>query len=407
MTKLKGKPGRKAKAKIHPREIRGANYLRNILDLLKPLHNHKDCPNRELHYDEYVAYILLYFFTPVLTSMRGLQQASEFDIIRNKLGLPRFSLGSFSEAGRVFKPEPLIRIIEELADRLDNIENVKKLLPEELALTAVDGTLLHAMPKMLWALWLDKENKAAKMHLEYNILKGIPTAATVTAGNANERTELESNLTANKLYVLDRGYACYDLLDNIIKHQSSFLVRVQNNAVYRVIEERPLTDKQRAMGITRDLVVSLGSEGHSELEKRKLRLVEIRVKEIPGQRRKNRVSSKKTFRTRSGDHTLLLVTDLLYLDAETIAELYRSRWQIELFFRWFKKVLQADQPLSLSKNGMTIIVYCALIASMLIVLWTGRKPTKRTYEMICFYFMGWVSEDDLAAHIERLPQATD
>ena len=48
---------------------------------------------------------------------------------------------------------------------------------------------------------------------------------------------------------------------------------------------------------------------------------------------------------------------------------------------------------------------CALIASMLVVLWTGRKPTKRTYEMLCFYFAGWASDEDLRQHLSRLEAA--
>jgi IS4 transposase len=83
--------------------------------------------------------------------------------------------------------------------------------------------------------------------------------------------------------------------------------------------------------------------------------------------------------------------------------LYRQRWQVELFFRWFKKVLEADHLLSLSENGLTLVMYCALIASMLVTLWTGRKPTKRTFEMLCFYLTGWASEETLLAHLAKLP----
>ena len=80
---------------------------------------------------------------------------------------------------------------------------------------------------------------------------------------------------------------------------------------------------------------------------------------------------------------------------------------MSLFFRWFKKVLQVEHLLSQNRNGLTIMVYCALIAMLLVRLWTGRKPTKRTYEMVCFYFLGWVSEDELAVHIASLPPAED
>ena len=53
------------------------------------------------------------------------------------------------------------------------------------------------------------------------------------------------------------------------------------------------------------------------------------------------------------------------------------------------------------------MVYCALIASLLIALWTGRKPSKRAYELICFYFLGWIGEAELAAHLDRLSPAVD
>jgi len=65
---------------------------------------------------------------------------------------------------------------------------------------------------------------------------------------------------------------------------------------------------------------------------------------------------------------MLLVTDRMDLPAEIIALLYRYWWQIELFFRWFKCILGCTHLLSLSRNGVSLQVYCALIASMLITL---------------------------------------
>jgi hypothetical protein len=67
-----------------------------------------------------------------------------------------------------------------------------------------------------------------------------------------------------------------------------------------------------------------------------------------------------------------------------------------------KQVLGCRRLLSRSQNGIEIQAYCAIIACMLISLWTGKKPTLRTYEMICFYFTGLASEEELLAHIEKL-----
>jgi IS4 transposase len=387
------KPGRRKKAPPKPNEIQGAKYLRNILRLLAPLRAHRDCANRDLHYDEYVAYMLLYFFTPVVTSMRGLQQVSTFGVIHRKLGLPRFSLGAFSEAGRVFDPALLVPIMGELAEKVADIHPDPRLARLPRTPILVDGSLLQALPKMVWALWVDEDHRAAKVHLQYSLLKAAPSHATVTEGNGSERTALKDTLAPDMLYVLDGGYADYALLASILDAGSSLLVRVRTCSVYEVLEKRPVSEAARKAGVEEDLIVRLGSKSARQLHAVRLRLLKLRVRDTRG--------------AAATERTLWLVTDLLDLDADLLATLYRNRWQIELFFRWFKKILQAEHLLSHNRNGLTLMVYCALIASLLVRLWTGRKPTKRTYEMVCFYFLGWVSEGELAAHIASLDPADD
>ena len=99
---------------------------------------------------------------------------------------------------------------------------------------------------------------------------------------------------------------------------------------------------------------------------------------------------------------LVLITNRLDLDAELLAVAYRYRWAVELFFRWVKCVLGCRHLLSQGMNGVRIQVYTAFIASLLISLWVGRAPTKRTYEMLCFYLSGWATEAELITHIDRL-----
>ena len=99
---------------------------------------------------------------------------------------------------------------------------------------------------------------------------------------------------------------------------------------------------------------------------------------------------------------LLLASSCSDLDAAWIALGYKFRWTVELFFRWFKCILGCRHLLATSANGVAIQVYVALIASLLLVLWTGRKPTKRTWEMIQLYLMGWASLAEVQVHLERL-----
>ena len=66
---------------------------------------------------------------------------------------------------------------------------------------------------------------------------------------------------------------------------------------------------------------------------------------------------------------------------------------------------KAGSILSQRLSILTLVVYCGPIASLLITLWTRRKPTKRTYEMLCLYLMGWADEDEMEAHVAKLQPA--
>ena len=216
---------------------------------------------------------------------------------------------------------------------------------------------------------------------------------------------MKSSLSSGKLYCLDAGYREYQLLDSIIQKKSSFVVRLQDNTSYETIEEHQLSKADREAGVIFERTVRLGCKTRRDILSRPVKIIQIHYfdeRVLSGYKRKSRVSSKKTFRTRSPEHTLLIVTDRTDLLAELIGLLYRYRWQIEIFFRWFKCILGCQHLLSLSQNGIQIQIYCAVIASLLIRLWTGRKPTKRTFEMICLYFQGWATMDELMEHIEGL-----
>lgn len=399
--------GRPKKNPIQEKDLQGFKFLHKFIPLLKKFHLVKDHHNRDLHFDQYIVLILLYFFTPVLTSLRGIQQASYLKKVKKIVGIKGASLGSLSEASSVFDANLISPLIKELAKKAIPLEKDPKLKSLQQTLVAIDGTLLPALPKMLWALWINDQNKAAKLHLEFDILKYTPINAEITDANTNEKTILRKTLSPNKLYILDAGYSEYKLFQNIIDINSSFVARLRDNAVWNNIEERPLTYDDRKAGVQRDMIVRLGCKEKQDDLTFNVRVVEVFHKGNSSRPRRSRVSSKKTFRTTDSDYTFLLVTDRMDLPAEVIALIYRYRWQIELFFRWFKCVLGCNHLISLSENGVSIQVYCALIASMLITLWTGCKPNKRTFEMLCFYFMGLADDEELEHHIKKLKETED
>ena len=99
---------------------------------------------------------------------------------------------------------------------------------------------------------------------------------------------------------------------------------------------------------------------------------------------------------------MLIATNRLDLDADTIALIYHYRWQIEIFFRYFKHMLGCRHLLSYCDNGIELQTYAGIIACLLIALYTGGKPTKRTFEMFCWYAMGWASDEEMMDHISKL-----
>ena len=396
------KPGPQKKPPIREEDIQGFKYLDSFFKTLTRLHDVKDNQNRKLHYDQYLALMLLYFFTPVLTSLRGIQQATTLEKIQKRLGIKKTSMGSLSEASQVFDAKLLNPLLKELAEQTLPREKDPELKQIQQLIKAVDGTLLPALPKMLWALWQDDQHRAAKLHLEMDIFNHVPTAAVITDGNGNEKKILRTLLAPNTIYLIDAGYAEYKLLGDIIAALSSFVIRLRDNADYVIREEKSLTESDIAAGIQKDLLVTLGCKSKQNDCPHPLRIIQVFHKGDENDHRPSRVSSKKTFRTKDADYTLLLATNLLDLPAEIIALLFTRRWQIELFFRWLKCVLGCNHLVALSQNGLTIQVYCALISGMLITLWTGRKPTKRTFEMISLNFMGWASDEELERHIEQL-----
>jgi hypothetical protein len=380
----------KQQTPIQEKDLKGLKYFKLLGPLLDRLHDNATsrdrAGNRKLFYDQYACLLLLSFFNPIVNSLRSIQQASTLDKVQSLFGCNRVSRGSLSEASQVFDPELLHGIIGELAAKALPLIHGKE--AEALrGLTAVDGSLLPALPKMAWALWVDSKNRAAKMHVHFDVLKGVPVEATLTTGNGSETEQLRATLQALMLYVIDRGYAEYQLFQDIIDAGSDFIGRIRDNAVWTVVKERPLSPAAIAAGVLSDREVLLGGPKSGAVFKQTLRVIKV-------------LTGKKDAKGRL--EVLLLATNRLDLDAELVALGYRFRWAVELFFRWFKCILGCRHLLANSPNGITIQVYLAIIASLLISLWVGRKPTLRTLEMLQFYFIGWATEAELMNHIEQL-----
>jgi len=399
----------KRREKLTERQITALKYFDTLAPLLERLHDdgcaRDRAGNRQLHYDQYCLLILLYLFNPIVTSLRGLQQASELPNVQKKLGCSRAALGSLSEAASVFDPERLKEIVAELGAQLQPLGRDPRLRDVPGALTAVDGSLLSVLPKLMQASFLKRSTGSGlikwRLHTHFEVDRYVPMRIDVTpngGGPHDERAVLERTLEADRTYVMDRGYAKFALFNKIVAVGSSYVCRLRDNSVYEVLEERPLSDADRALNVLSDQLVALGRDKKGDARPdHSIRLVTVQISQHT-----SRGKYKGGSTGPGSDGILRIATNLLDVPAEVIALIYIHRWTIEIFFRFFKHVLGCRHLLSHSQQGIEIQTYCAIIACLLISLWTGRKPTLRTYEMICYYFTGLASEDDLLAHLAKL-----
>ena len=402
---------RRQASEVRESDIVGLKYFDRLMPLLERLHDvgtQRDrAGNRQLFFDQYCAYILLFLFNPIVTSLRGIQQASELKKVQKKLRCPRVSLGSLSEAIEVFDPEPVKRIASELAGQLEPLQSDRQFPDVKHLVTAVDGTVVRTLSRIVQAAYLRSPTDGRslsgwRLHTHFEVERGLPVRIDVTGasnqGQADERAVLHQTLQADRCYVLDRGYAQFSLFNAIVAAKSSYVCRVRDNSVYEVVESRPLSAEALAANVTFDAVVRMGQDRKGE-DRPAHPLRVLCIQTTPHHKRGKYGGGTAGPRS---DGALRIATNLLDVPAEVIGFIYQRRWTIEIFFRFLKHILGCRHLLSTDPVGIEIQAYCAIIACLLIALWTGKQPTKRTYEMICFFFIGWASDEELLAHLAKL-----
>jgi Transposase DDE domain len=333
-------------------------------------------PRRLLGQDDYLSLQLFGLLNPVVDSMRGLCEASRLGRMQRDICSHQVSLGSFSEAQAVVDPELLRRVFEDLAAEQGAFRGDPRLERYREQLLAIDGAIWAALPRMAWAVWRRQHTtqSALKLHVKFNILEEKPVGAVLRPARRCERAVLREAMRAGEFYVGDRYYGeDYALFEEMREAGCSFVLRLRQEACWEVVEEFALREEDRAAGVVFDGMVRLGARAKSA----PVRLVRVQI----------------------DGHDLLLVTDKPReeLCAELIALIYRYRWRIELFFKWLKCILGCRHWLAESEKGVALQVYCALIAALLLLGHSGRRPNKRAMEMIRFYLMGMATLDELCA----------
>jgi hypothetical protein len=347
------------------------------------LHPTLQDPDRHLTYGRYLKLFLFGLFNPVVETMRGLCQVTALPRVQQEVCGREVKPPRFSEMQHLIDPMLLREVFLYLVERTDSsFEPHPKLA--HLKLIAQDGSLWAALPRMVWAEYgvgQLGEAKGVRLHLRFNIIKGLPEDAKVQRGKSCERQALRQMCQPGQVNVADRLYGeDYQLFRDIDQGGGFFVFRLRDNAVVNAEEELPLTAEDKAAGVVRHVWATLGANTRSL----RLRLIEIRTR----------------------DQHLLLVTNLPLEQASAalIGLIYRKRWDIELFFRWIKCILGCRHFFAESPEGVAIQLYLALIASVLFLYYTGLRPNKRAMELIQMYMMGWATAEELVQLLQKQTQ---
>ena len=395
-------------------DLRGMKQLRRVAGLLSFLHDNgcdrDKAGNRELHFDDYVLLVLLYLFNPLIDSMRTLQKVAGLPGVRKRLGIKRFSLGSFSESCRVFEPEMLQQVVDQLAKGLRPVGRDALLAQLPGTLTLVDSTVIHTLCTVAEAMFLPlrdgtgRHRHAWRLHLHLDVDHHVPAAWELTdprnTGRSDEKNVLRRKLSAGHTYVMDRWYAQFTLWNDIKAAGSSYVCRVRDNSTYDVLHERPPDPAALDAGVISDQVVHIGlSKKPGERADHPTRLVCVRCTPHRKRGKGHKKGGGQTGPTSDG--VLRVVTDLLDVPAEVIAFLYEYRWTIEVFFRFLKQVLGCRHLLSTRREGVEIQVYAAVICCLMLNTLTGRKPAKWTVTLMALFLQGLATEQDVLRELNK------
>jgi hypothetical protein len=321
-------------------------------------------------------YLLLYGMLRIdRLSQRGLADAFAspmFKLIFNTQGKKNISHSSISERLSVIDLDFFKMSYEVIYQRLSSLYSAPEI--ENMLLQRVDSTLVaDAGNKLIKGMTCGNEHKKKKMikyTMNFNGMFASFCQVHTQEAYANESLALPENILGHfkqekqhsSVYVFDRGQASGERFADFKQEDGLlFIGRLADNRKLEFVQEMVFEDKNFTSGtLIKDQKVriygskkAINSKGNPS---KKQFLLDEHFRVI-------------RFMPSKGDKEILLITNIFHLPAETIAKLYKQRWDIEVFFRFLKQELNFSHFLSLNENGIQVIMYMTLITAMLVMIY--------------------------------------
>jgi hypothetical protein len=227
---------------------------------------------------------------------------------------------------------------------------------------ALDSSIISLSLKMFpWGFYARSKQAALKLHLMLALQGQVPAWAAITEAHFPDMKILDRlPIHPGSFYIMDRGYLDFVRLYRIDQAQGFFVVRSKKHVKFSLVESRPVAKEQN---LRADQTVRLKSAWSKKKFPRPLRRVTVYDPE------------HKIF--------LVLLTNNFQLPAQVIAELYRRRWQVELFFKWIKQHLRIRSFYGRSENAVRCQIWSAICTYLMVAILKKELGIPKTlYEIL-------------------------
>ncbi len=293
---------------------------------------------------------LIFFHLEEHTSAQHLLQVLEEDDFARNFIAPEDGIkkSSFAEATNS-------RGLEQFAYVYQNLQaDAANILPKDHAnlgdLIAIDGSLIDAVVSMNWADYR-KNAKKAKVHLGFDLNRGIPRKIFLSDGKGAERPFVSKILSPGQTGVLDRGYQAHECFDIWQIEGKYYVCRIKASTHKTCIKGNDINPDSN---IFYDAIVLLGTQGVSQT-KNPVRLIGYTV----------------------DDTKYWVATNRFDLSAEQIAFIYKLRWDIEKFFAWWKRHLKVYHLIARSEHGLMVQILAGLITYLLLAIYCREQHNEK------------------------------
>ena len=310
---------------------------------------------KEQEVDKYVKkftalkFILLMSFAQLkqLRSLREISSNLDHEQLSQAIDLDSISASQISRKQRAELMEPVQSLFHEIIRQAGIKQGFHQVRKKLGRLYLIDSTTISlCLTKYRWAKFR-KTKSGIKLHTKLSFLDGavLPDDVIMTNAQKADRTQMDELIDedTDAFYVFDRAYVDYEKFDHYCESNIRFASRLKSNAVVKTIAEYPVSPNSH---ISRDCQVLLGKPGINQMEN-PLRLIETQDSE---------------------GKTIIIVTNDFTLTAEEIGDIYRYRWQIELFFKWIKQHLHIKHFYGTGQQAVELQLLIALITYCLLTL---------------------------------------